>query len=198
MAEELKNLIEKIQEEGVRAAEERAREIEEEAGKKAGEIIRKAEEKAKDLAGKAEERIRKAESSSRDSLKQAGRDMILSLRKEILAMLERLITSHVNKALSPAEIAKIIQSIVKECTAEEKKHLVISLGKEDTKKVEQGFLSALREETRKGITLNPSDDIRGGFTISFDDGKSFYDFTDKALAQYIALYVKPKLAEILQ
>jgi vacuolar-type H+-ATPase subunit E/Vma4 len=45
--------------------------------------------------------------------------------------------------------------------------------------------------------LRPAEEISGGFTISFDDGKSCYDFTDKALAEYIGIYLKPKLNQIL-
>ena len=46
--------------------------------------------------------------------------------------------------------------------------------------------------------LKPAEDILGGFTISFDSGKSQFDFTDQALAEYIGQYLKPKLEEILQ
>ena len=45
----------------------------------------------------------------------------------------------------------------------------------------------------KKIILKPAEEISGGFTISFDNGKSCYDFTDKALAEYIGTYLKPKL-----
>jgi hypothetical protein len=40
--------------------------------------------------------------------------------------------------------------------------------------------------------------MSGGFTISFDSGRSCYDFTDRALAAYIGTYLKPKLNQILQ
>jgi len=46
--------------------------------------------------------------------------------------------------------------------------------------------------------LTSGEEISGGFTISFDSGKSCYDFTDKALADYIGTYLKPKLNQILQ
>ncbi|PIW68507.1 MAG: V-type ATP synthase subunit E, partial [Candidatus Omnitrophica bacterium CG12_big_fil_rev_8_21_14_0_65_42_8] len=53
-------------------------------------------------------------------------------------------------------------------------------------------------EAKKGIVVRASDEISVGFTISFDAGKSQYDFTDKALAEYIGVYLKPKLSEILK
>ncbi len=186
MAEELKDLIEKINEEGIKAAEDKAR-----------AIIAKAEREAETLKIEAKERIAKAEESMRASLKQAARDTILSLKKEINAMLDGLITSHIHKALTAEETGRLILSILKEITAGRKEETIISLKKEEAEKIQKAVLSELREEVKKGIVLRPSDDIRAGFKISYDNGKSYYDFTDKALAEYIAAYIRPKLAEIL-
>lgn len=196
MAEELKELIEKIQEEGIKAAMDKAGAIEEEARKKAEHIIRNAEKKAEQLLEEAKESAAKMEASGISSIRQASRDAILSLKKEINEMLERLIASHVHRALPAEELARIIRMLVKEYKG--KDDVIISLDKEDLKKLEQGFLSELRQEAKKGVTLKSSDDILGGFTISYDSGKSHYDFTDKAIAQYIGAYLKPKLLGILK
>jgi len=51
---------------------------------------------------------------------------------------------------------------------------------------------------KSGIVLKPSEQISGGFLISFDRGRSAYDFTDQGLAEYIGGYLKPKLNRILQ
>ena len=198
MAEELKNLIEKIQEEGVRAAEDKARSIQNNAKEKAKDIIESAEKQAENLLSEAKAGIAKMESGGRDSLKQAGRDLILTLRKEINATLDRIIVSQVRQALSPGELAKIIATAVKESGGKEKKDITISLKKEDLEKIEKILLNQLKAETENNITLKTSEDIRGGFVISYDKGKSYYDFTDKALAEYISLYLKPKLAGMLK
>jgi vacuolar-type H+-ATPase subunit E/Vma4 len=58
-------------------------------------------------------------------------------------------------------------------------------------------MARLREETGKKIIVRPSGDISHGFSISFDSGKSCYDFSDKALAEYIGTYLKPRLNRIL-
>ena len=111
--------------------------------------------------------------------------------------LDRLIAAHVHKALEPGEMARIVTMLVKEHAAEAESDIVISFKKQDLEKLEKGLLSELRTEVKKGLTLKASDEIQGGFVISYDAGKSYYDFTDKALAQYIAASLRPKLAEIL-
>lgn len=198
MAEDIKSLIEKIQQEGIKVAEDKARAIEEEAFSQAKEIVKKAQAEAGHILAQAKDKNAKTEESTKEVIKQAGRDLLLSLRKEINAMLDKLIMARVNDALKPEELVKIINALIKDYHGKEKDQIVISLKKEDSEKIENAFLNELKEEAKKGIALKPSEEILGGFIISYDAGKSHFDFTDKAIAEYIGLYLKPKLGEILK
>jgi vacuolar-type H+-ATPase subunit E/Vma4 len=51
---------------------------------------------------------------------------------------------------------------------------------------------------KKRIILKPTDEISSGFTISYDAGKSLFDFSGEALAEYISAYLKPELNKILK
>jgi len=75
---------------------------------------------------------------------------------------------------------------------------MVILKKEDLEALEKSYLNRLEDETKTGILLRPSEEIAGGFTISFDSGRSYYDFSDRALAEYIGTYLKPKLNQILK
>ena len=88
--------------------------------------------------------------------------------------------------------------MIKDYGNKEKGGIVISLGKEEFQKLEKTLLSELKDEVKKGVTLKSSDEIGAGFIISFDAGKSHFDFTDKALAQYLGGYLKPAIAELLK
>ncbi len=198
MAEEIKELIEKIRSEGVRAGEDKAKAIELDAVKRARQIINDADVESKRILSEARESISRSEESSRSSLKQAARDCILGLKKEILAVLNRITLSHVHKTLTIEETGKLIAHLLKECKAKDKGGVIISLKKEDAEKLAGVFMPELSEELKKNLVLKPSEDIHGGFTISYDHGKSYYDFTDKALAEYIGSYIRPKLFSILK
>ncbi len=198
MAEELKNLIEKIQEEGVKAAEEKAMAIKNEARHTAQAVIEKARQEARAIIADAKEKAAREEGVGRLSLKQAGRDTIIALRKEIAAALDKVVASSVKEALGPLELVKILSMLIAEQGQKRQEGIIISLSKEDAQKIEKGFLGSLTQELKKGITLKVSEDIQAGFLISFDDGLSHFDFTDKALADYLGSYVKPKLAEMLK
>lgn len=198
MAEEIKNLIEKINQEGIEAAEAKKREIENQAKLQAEEILAKAKKDAAQLISEAEERIGSMEEKNRALLSQAGRDLLLSLRKEIDAMLEKIIIHDLRQALSPEALFKMILEIIKVSGAGQKGEIIISLKREDAEELQKHFFSRLKDETKKAITLKPAEDVLAGFSISFDSGKSQYDFTDKALAEYIGLSLKPKLNQILK
>ena len=198
MAEDIKNLIEKIQQEGIKIAEDKAKEIEARARKEAGRILQEAQDKAEKLSSDANERISKMQEKQKTLLAQAGRDLLLVLRKEINASLDKLVGLEVKNTLTPDLLTKIISELIKGYSGKSEGQIAVSLRKEDLELLEKGLLHKLQEEVKKGLTLKAGDDIQAGFFISYDGGKSQCDFSDKALAEYIGAYLKPKLAELLK
>lgn len=198
MTQDIKGLIDKIYQEGVKSAQDKASDIENEAQRRSRDIIAQAKIEAQKLVAAAKEEAVRLQQNTDALLKQAGRDLLLSLRKEINAMLERLLLECVRTSLHLDELARLITLLIKEYSAKGKSEIIVSLKKEDCERLEKYFLSELKEQTRKGITLRPSDDIQAGFIISYDAGKSYYDFSDKALADYLGLYIKPQLEKIFQ
>jgi len=198
MAEEIRDLIEKINQEGIRAAEEKAHEIEAAAKQRADTILAHARLEAEEIIVAAKDRVFREEEKEKTLLVQAGRDLLLSLRKEINAMLGRIVVSDIRQALTPDVLSRLLSEVVKNYSAGESGDITVFLNKKDLETLEKDFLHKLKEETKKKIILRPAEEISGGFTISFDDGKSCYDFTDKALAEFIGTYLKPKLNRILK
>ena len=198
MAEELKALIEKIQEEGVKAAEAKAASIEDQAMRRADEMVRQAEKDARRAIDEAQSSIAKMEEGAKESIRQAGRDTVLALKKEISEILGRIVETHVHKALSPEELARILVTVIKGCGGENKDKVIVSIRKEDLERVEKAVFAELGQEAKKGIILKAAADIKGGFHISYDSGKSFFDFSDRSLAEYLAQHLKGRLAELLK
>ncbi len=198
MADQIKELIEKINQEGVLAAEEKAGQIESQAKARAEMILQKANSQAKKILEEAQEKVSRMQESSEASLKQSGRDVLLALKSQVNQILQNIISAEVSAALNPQELAKIIESLAKEYCARENKGAIIYLSPEDKNKLESLFLNRLKDELKKGIELRSQDDIRAGFIISFDAGKSSFDFSDKALVEYIGLSLKAKVAELFK
>ncbi|MCK9590692.1 MAG: hypothetical protein M0Q91_01600 [Methanoregula sp.] len=198
MAEEIRDLIEKINQEGIKAAEEKAQKIEAAAKQNADSILTQARLEAEEMIAAEKDKIHREDEKGKILLAQAGRDLLLSLRKEINAMLGRIMVSDIQQVLTPEALFKILVEVVKNDSAGKSSDITVLLNKNDLELLEKNFLHKLGEETKKKIILRPAEEISGGFTISFDSGKSCYEFTDKALAEYIGTYLKPKLNQILQ
>ena len=198
MTEEIKQLIEKIQQEGIQVAQNKAQEIESLGKKQAAEIIQKAKNEAEKIIAQAKDKVNKLEEASKASLTQAGRNLLISLKKDINVLLNKIIILSVRQALTANELTKILHSLIADNVKQNKSNIIISVSKEDLTKLEKGFLAELKEEVKKGITIKSSEDILAGFLISYDAGKSYFDFTDKALADYLGQYLKPELAKFIK
>lgn len=196
MAQDIQSLIDKINREGLQAARENAGRIEAEAKKKAEDIVSRAAREAEEIIAKAKKDAAKAEEETRIVLKQAFRDLSLNFKNEINRILTKAAAGQIKEALTPQGMAQIIAAIIKDSLRPEKGGIVISLNKESARELEEALFSMLAGEIKKGITIRPSEDVPAGFLISFDAGKSHYDFSPQGLAEYISLYLKPKLGEL--
>ena len=107
--------------------------MQEKARAEANKIIEKAKSDAEKIISAAQERVAKIEESTATSLKQAGRDVILTLKKEIASMLDKLIASDLRQALQPEEMTRIIMELVKQRSGSGE--IIVSLKKEDKEKV---------------------------------------------------------------
>lgn len=198
MAQEIKDLIAKIQAEGIKIAEEKAKEIEARALSAAEKIINQANSQAKKIIADATEQVVKDRHSAEASLNQAGRDFLILLKSRINVMLDKLVTENIRQSLTSEELAKIILLLIKGAGNKSGAEVTITLSREDAELLEKSFLSKLILESKTQIVLKSSDEISAGLRISFDAGKSHFDFSDKALAEYICANIKPELNRILK
>ncbi|MDD5108381.1 MAG: hypothetical protein PHC29_02585 [Candidatus Omnitrophica bacterium] len=198
MAKEIKDLIAKIQTEGIKIAEDKAREIEAKAHAQAQLIIVQAHAQAKKIISSAQEQADNTKRSMETSLAQAGRDFLITLRARINAVLDRLVAENIRQSLTPEELFKIILALIKGALGKEGLQVIVTLSHEDRKHLEKFFLKKLIEETKSQIMLKSSDELGAGLRISFDAGKSHFDFSDTALAEYITANIRPELGRILK
>src|SRR4030043_483801 len=99
MAQEIKDLIAKIQQEGVKKAQDLAGQIQAKAHEQAQKIIAQAKEQAQKIIAQAKEEEKNTRKSMEGALNQAGRDFLISLRARINEMLDRLVAQNIRQAL---------------------------------------------------------------------------------------------------
>lgn len=200
MSQQVQELIEKIKTEGIHAAGEKAKEIEGSAKTDAQKVIDDASTQAQQIIANANAQAQKIQSSTQMALKHAARDTLLALRKEIEGTLQKVISTQVKDALSSENLANIISEAVTKSveTKLAENDILVVLNSGDLKKLSDGFVAKLQKGIKQTIKLQSSDDIGGGFTISFDEGKSCFDFSDSSLTQYLSFYLNAQVATLLQ
>jgi len=200
MSEKLKALLEKINQEGVQQAEENARAIESKAKTDAEKIVQDARSQAEKIISDATESATKTKFSGEIALKQASRDLILALKDEIKKIFNKVVSGETVKVMSQKNMADILDGLIKSYVSKDGKtsDIKVLLKKEDLDNLKKTFISKLKDSLKKGIEFKPSPTINAGFSISFDRGKSFFDFTDEGLTEVLCAYLNPELARLLK
>ena len=200
MSEKLKELLEKINQEGVQQAEENARAIESKAKSDTDKIVKDAKLQAQKIVEDAKNADRKTKESTQMALKHSSRDLILSLKGEIRKILDKIINAETGKAMSCENMTLILGKLIEGYVEKNGKtsDVKVLLKKEDLEKIRNTFTSELKQHLKDGIEFKPSSNINAGFSISFDKGKSFFDFTDEGLTDALCAYLNPELAKLLK
>ncbi len=200
MTQNIQDLINKIKTEGVEASSKKAQEIEQAAQRKAEEIVAKARAQAEQIVSQAKDQAKKQETATNATLKQAARDTLLSLRSEILRRLKAIVSAQVKEGLKPEQVASLLTEVVKAYVA---KHpgvsdIRVALPEQQLKAFSDGSLKALQGQLKASITLERADQLSSGFLISFDGGKSSFDFSNESLTSYMSAFVNAEVAKLLK
>jgi V/A-type H+-transporting ATPase subunit E len=197
MEMDLKNIIEKIKEEGVGEAEKKAADIVDRAEDKAKGIVNTAEEKKENIVKTAEKEADKLRRNAEAAINQAARDTILGLREKIITLFDKVMKNEIEEHLSTNVIKDIIIRLAQDFKEERKTEIEVLLGKKDVEKLEKVLLAELKGEMKKGITLKAAPGIEAGFRIGEKGKDSYYDFSDEAIAETFKVFLNPKIAKLL-
>ena len=192
---QLKELIEKIKNDGVKTAEENAARVLAEARDEAAAIIKKAEDEADNLRKSAKADAEKSERSGREALRQAGRDLLLTVRGDIEGLFGKLLSEKAAEAMDGQVMAEAVKAAVGALAAGGDSD--IQLPESSFASLESAMKNALSEAVAAGLEIKPFKGLNAGFRISRKDGSAFYDFSDQEIAAMLGRYLNPKLAALL-
>ena len=195
---QLQELIDTIKTEGVQTAEKQAEQIVASAEEKAREITGEAEKRAGELIEEARAEQAKLEQSGRETLKQAGRDLILSVQAQFAAMFKSVVNAAAGEAISADILENTIVTVVNAWSQGKTDPLDVILSEGDLKQLEQRLRNRLAEQISAGSEIKPSDAVKSGFRVSTKDGALYYDFTVESLAEALSAYVGPRLTAVLK
>ncbi len=201
MDQKLLDLTEKIYAEGVEKGEARAAELVHEADKKAAVIIAGAQKEAEALkaraAAEADEFKKKAESEIRLACLQS----ISTLRQEITGIiLAKTVDERIKTILDDKTLLFDVIKIMAQkwdLKSSEAPGLEVLLPEDKRKDLENAFKSEAVKELLKGITINFSSGIKGGFRISTLDHGFRINFSDQDFIEFFSQYLRPKIRDFI-
>ena len=65
-------------------------------------------------------------------------------------------------------------------------------------RIERALPAIVDGITKKGLEIKPTADAKAGFVVSEKSGNAYYNFTSEGIAEILAEYLNPRLAEIVR
>ena len=199
MAEELQHLIERIRKEGVESGEKAADALVAEAKKKAAGIVADAQKQAKELSAKADQEAAAFAERGKATLQQAARDLLISIGGAVGDVVSGIVDAKVGAALSPELVAQMLLKLA-EAYAKEggQGGIVAMLGEADAAAVKAYFAKEYQNKLAAGIQIESDKGIFKGFRVGAKGGQVFHDFTKEAIAESLANFLRPELAQLVK
>ncbi len=136
-------------------------------------------------------------SSGRESLKQASRDLLLGVRKQLETLFSALLKEKSREALEDKEIAAAIAAMISNWTPERRDKIEVLLPKEQFDLMAKALRQALAAKIAAGIEIKASAEVLNGFRVAEKDGHAYYDFSAESIAESLSLFLNPVMAGIV-
>ena len=194
---QLKELIDTIHRDGVDKVRLESETLLNQARVQADGIVAAAQAQAEALLANAQREQERLARSGRESLKQASRDLLLGVRKQLEGLFSALLQEKSREALDDKTITAAIVAMISNWAPERQDKIEILLPKERFDSLLQALRQALAGKIASGIEIKPSAEVVNGFRVSEKDGHAYYDFSAASIAESLALFLNPAMAGIV-
>jgi V/A-type H+/Na+-transporting ATPase subunit E len=194
---QLQELIDTIQRDGVDKVRLESEKLLQQAGAQADGIVAAARAQAEALLASARREQERLERSGREALKQAARDLLLGVRKQLEVLFSALLKEKSRDALGDPAITAAIVALIANWTPERQDKIEILLPRERFDTLAQALRQALAGKIAAGIEIKPAAELADGFRVGEKDGHAYYDFSAASIAESLALFLNPAMAAIV-
>ncbi len=200
MAEELQALLNRINEEGFKKADDDRQQILKQAEVDAEKIVAEARTEAAHILSEAKQQADLMVSKGEESLHQAARDVLLQLRQRLEVRMKKVVVQALGETLDPNLLADVLKKLIQSFLDKDGnvENAEILLSEQDQQQVKQVMLQKLTDDLRQHCQLAPVADLDNGFKVVFKGKDVMYDFSDQALADALVPLLNASLAEIVR
>ncbi len=179
--------------------EKEKKQILEEAKQEKARIIAEAEKEAKEIIESAESHVKELNSSTETALKIAAKQTVSVLKLSIeMEVLKRIIEEPIKEILNGPEILKgIIAEIVKTYVEKDFSGGVeVLVSKDNRDKLKEYVKNESIKKIKGGLSLSEESGI-SGCKVVLKGKKIALDFSDEALTDLLAQYIRPEIRSYL-
>lgn len=206
----VQNLVDRIRDQGILAANEKANKIVRDAEAKSAKLLSDAKVEVEKLRETARLEIEADHAAALEALKLSARDAMLQLKAKVSSEFEVFVQRLVTSATRDEQFIKAIVLVLaghvqEELIGDKDIQILISelilTGKANEELGERGkqtILSLSSEMLREGVELIPSSDIQGGANVRLVKDKLEIDLSDKAIASLLYQRMMPRFQAILE
>ena len=191
MAEELQQLLEKIQRDGVDKANAEAKAIVDKANVDAKAILDKANADAKAIVEKAKADADAFAERAKTTVGNAARDTVIEVKNGIEQLFADLLAKDVKSALS-ANAVNLAGEAIK----------ALATGSADVQvaanaQLADALRAQLAADAAGGVKVVTDESVGAGFSVRLDGGRGEHHVSEKASAAGRAERVRPDLAKVV-
>ncbi|HPY90638.1 MAG TPA: hypothetical protein PLE92_03370 [Lentisphaeria bacterium] len=196
MADELQALLDRITEQELKKVDAEREQILAQAKADAAEIVKNAKAEAEAVTAKAQQDADSLTQKGEDTLRQASRDVLLSLRSELEKRVTKTVEAMMRETLAGENLAEVIVNLITQFLAKqgETDQVQLLVSPAELATLERAVKARVTEDLRKNCNLAPSAAVTGGFKLVFKNAGVMYDFTDQALAEAVGAYLSPQIS----
>lgn len=195
MTQDLQQLLEKIQRDGVEKAQAEATDLLAKAHAEARAIIEAAKKEAENTRAAARQDAEAFEHRAEETMRQSARDTVLNVEKAVARLLQRLLLTDVNAALSANT------DLVAGLAAEAVRAYLGNKGGIEVaaaSKLADALRAKLAKDAVNGVTIVTDEATGTGFRVLLANGRVEHTFTGNAVAESLAKQLRPRLAALMK
>lgn len=197
MEVKLEDLIEKIRKDGIEETKKASEEMIKNAKEEASKIINNARDKATKLMEEAKQETTQFKKNAEAALNRAGRDLILSLREQLIGLFDNILKCQLSEVLTPEFLKELIVKIVDNWSPDKGLSLEVLVSAQDKQRLEELLFSHFREAAKDTIVIKTSNNIDKGFRIGIKGEDVHYDFSDEGILESLKEFLNPAISRVL-
>lgn len=198
MTDELQQLLERIQKEGVDEAGRQSQALIQAAEARAAVIRSQTEQEATERRATVAREAVAFQRRAEQAVRQAARDVLLQVERDLGALFDRLLRADVDQALAAPDLVATLALEAARAYVSGGEQAVTILVSSRGEELVRALQAQLAVQAQEGVTLESEDASFSGFRLRLAGGRVEHSFTGSAIAAAVGRLLRPQLAALLQ